>query len=1110
MSSRANAAQALSLMAILLLSTLLLPLATAEPNPDAPYMEEPGSGDATVTLTWTEPEDYSYAIQGYNIYRGTTLGHETMYRTVTGHATTSFVDTNLVNGRTYYYYVVAVNYYGASEPSNTVSCTPYGPPGVPTGLTGTTGDGSITLTWTAPYDDGGMPITGYRIYRGTASGAEIFLGTSVEPTYVDDGLTEGQTFYYYVTAITFIDEGAPSDEIRVVLGYNPGSITTLVATAGNGSITLTWTAPTDLGGMPITGYQIFRGTMPSAETFLANSLTNAYVDTNLVNGQTYYYRVAASNSAGSGPMSNEVSATPLSVPSAPTSFHVYKGDGQVIMAWSEPAVIGGTPIAGYRIYRGTAPGLEIFLDEVTDLTYTDTGLTNGLTYYYRVSAVNALGEGVATASLSVVPSTVPSAPTGLTARGSLDKIVLTWSAPTSSGGTNITGYKIYRGDERGTESLLLTVGNVLTFIDAGLGPGVTYYYYVVPKNSAGDGAPSVEVSATTFDVPEVPLEVSAHPGNASITLSWRAPSSDGGSPIIQYVIYRGVAPGEETLLTTVLGLSFEDEDLDNGQTYYYRVSAMNGVGEGALSSEVHSTPALEPGAPRSLTATPSSHQVTLSWSAPESDGGSPVTGYHIYRSQSSGGETFLTTVTSTSYVDGSLVNGVTYYYRVSAYNEIGEGALSSEVQAMPANPPGAPTGLRAVGGLGQMTLTWTAPSDNGGSAIIGYNIYRSLTPGGEGSVPIAAGVVQLTFTDTGLDSSTKYYYKVAAVNSIGPGQLSGEASNTTLYVPPRPTNLDVTDGNGVVDLSWSASTSGDGSPLTYKIYRYTASGQTVYVATVSTTSYRDSGLVNGIAYHYYITAVNATGESAPSTAISATPYTVPDAPIDLMAEASDGAVILQWASPSDNGGRPVTSYRLYWKSSADTEYRTVDVTTTAYYHAGLVNGQTYYFKVSAINEAGEGPTTEDAVAVPQAKPGVPTGLTAVGGDGKVELTWTAPADTAAIIGYRIYRGNTSTDLALHGVSTSTSYTDNDVVNGQTYYYHVATVNATGEGQMSAEVSAAPGGASHDLFSVLGQYSLEILIIIIVVLFVVGTIFIMVGKGMLSLGKDDDEDGQGRK
>src|SRR5438093_6269232 len=173
--------------------------------------------------------------------------------------------------------------------------------------------------------------------------------------------------------------------------------------------------------------------------------------------------------------------------------------------------------------------------------------------------------------------------------------------------------------------------------------------------------------------------------------------------------------------------SYSDTAVTNDVTYYYHVNAANNLGHHPLSNEASSTPTAPPpppsppSAPQNLAATGGNAQVTLTWQAPASNGGSPITNYKIYRGTTSGGETLVATIgNQLSYSDGGLTNGVTYYYQVSAVNNVGEGPKSNEASANPTAPatqPGAPQDLDATAGDATVTLTWSAPSSNGGSPI---------------------------------------------------------------------------------------------------------------------------------------------------------------------------------------------------------------------------------------------------------------------------------------------------------------------------------------------------------------------------------------------------------
>jgi titin len=186
--------------------------------------------------------------------------------------------------------------------------------------------------------------------------------------------------------------------------------------------------------------------------------------------------------------------------------------------------------------------------------------------------------------------------------------------------------------------------------------------------------------------PGPPLNLSAAAGSAKVTLTWAHPTSDGGTAITNYFIYRGTAAGGETSLTMVSNVtSFQDLAVTNGTTYFYKVAAKNDAGEGAKSNETFATPALAsaPSAPTNLRAGLAKPRgIALSWTAPAT-GGSPITGYQIYRGTSSGAETFFVDAGNlTSYKDTTAARGVTYWYTVVAVNAIGASPPSSEASAI--------------------------------------------------------------------------------------------------------------------------------------------------------------------------------------------------------------------------------------------------------------------------------------------------------------------------------------------------------------------------------------------------------------------------------------------
>jgi cellulose 1,4-beta-cellobiosidase len=179
-------------------------------------------------------------------------------------------------------------------------------PSAPTGLAATVGSGTVTLTWNAA-----AGATGYAVKRGSVSGGPYTtIATPAATSYTDGGLTNGSAYYYVVSASNSAGNSPNSSEVSATpIGAQPPAAPTgLMATKGNKQVVLNWNAVSGA-----TSYNVYRGTSPGAEgsTPIATGVTStSYTNTRLTNGKTYYYQVAAVNSAGTGPRSNEASATP--------------------------------------------------------------------------------------------------------------------------------------------------------------------------------------------------------------------------------------------------------------------------------------------------------------------------------------------------------------------------------------------------------------------------------------------------------------------------------------------------------------------------------------------------------------------------------------------------------------------------------------------------------------------------------------------------------------------------------------------------------------------------------------------------------------------------------
>ncbi|OPX65580.1 MAG: Fibronectin type III domain protein [Methanomassiliicoccales archaeon PtaB.Bin215] len=414
---------------------------------------------------------------------------------------------------------------------------------------------------------------------------------------------------------------------------------------------------------------------------LGNVLT--YLDFEVVNGQTYYYAISAVNGVGEGPLSVEVSETPASLPSAPLNLNAALDGDDVILNWERPLDDGGADLS-YNLYRGEVSGdlvLLIALGNVT--TYTDIDIGIGQTYFYQVTAENSVGEGPMSNEVSS-NTDLPSAPV-LSASSDGVAVTLTWTEPTDTGSSAITNYRVYRGPDSGSMSLLIEMGNVLTYEDDTGTVGQTYVYQVSAVNDQGEGPRSNLASAQLGSVPSEPIHIGAMTDGAGIVITWDEPEDDGGFSISGYKVYRGTSAASLNLKATVgVVLNYTDLDLVAGTEYYYAISAFNSKGEGTLSDVVMMQANSLPSAPIDLDADAGNGTVVLTWDAPSNTGGSPITGYKIYRGTSAATLTLLATVgLVTEYTDDTVTNGQTYYYKVSAVNAIGEGAMSELDEATP-------------------------------------------------------------------------------------------------------------------------------------------------------------------------------------------------------------------------------------------------------------------------------------------------------------------------------------------------------------------------------------------------------------------------------------------
>ena len=987
-------------------------------------------------------------------------------------------------------------------------------PGAPAGLTATLGDSKVSLSWTAPADDGGSQITDYIIeYTTDVSWNTFNDGTGTGTTATVTGLANNTTYHFRVSAVNAVGTGLPSDIASAMPFSIPAAPSRLHATAGDKSVSLAWAIPPgwhDPGDTPGYGYITeYRPVDGKWVKFSDEINHDRFVTvTGLTNGTKYEFRVIAVNPAGIGPASAIVTATPIARPDAPASLVVAAGDSKASLSWTAPGYDGGSKITDYIVeYRKDAGQWAKFNDGTSTTTSaTVTGLANGVKYEFRVRASTASGVGSPSNTASAMPFTVPGAPTTLIAFGDNLSAQLTWIAPTSNGGSQITDYIVeYRKD----------AGQWITFNDGtsteefatvtGLTNGTKYEFRVSAVNAANAGSPSNVASATPTSTPGTPTDLAATPGNAQVSLTWNAPSDAGQIAIIDYTVGYRSSNGQWKSHSSNAATSTSVTGLTNGVKYEFRVSAFNFAGMGPASATVTVMPFTVPEAPTDLTTVAKDGQVMLSWKAP-ADNGSRILDYVIKYMQDGTSKTITYsdgTGTGTTATVTGLTNSIKYNFYVSAVNAAGTGPLSAKVSATPfAAPtdppritvPGAPTGLAATPGNAQASLSWTAPTSTGGAAISDYTIQYKTASASQWSTFADGTSTGTTAAVTGLTNGIEYQFRISAVNSAGTGTPSGTASATPtaplpppprITVPGAPTGLAATPGNAQASLSWTAPTSTGGAAISdYTIQYKTASASqwsTFADGTSTGTTAAVTGLTNGIEYQFRISAVNSAGTGTPSGTASATPtaplpppprITVPGAPTGLAATPGNAQASLSWTAPTSTGGAAISDYTIQYKTASASQWSTfADGTSTGTTAAvtGLTNGIEYQFRISAVNSAGTGTPSGTASATPTAPlppppritvPGAPTGLAATPGNAQASLSWTAPTSTggAAISDYTIqYKTASASQWSTFadGTSTGTTAAVTGLTNGIEYQFRISAVNSAGTGTPSKVVSATP-------------------------------------------------------
>ena len=593
-----------------------------------------------------------------------------------------------------------------------------------------------------------------------------------------------------------------------------------------------------------------------------------------------------------------------------------------------------------------------------------------------------------------------------------------------------------------------------------------------------------------------------------VTLRWSAPSRDanGGelSGLAGFVVFRSLDNASAFVAVDTLAAGarqFDDSGLKNLTTYFYTLIAFDDNGNEssratAVQVQTFGPDEVAPAAPQNLAAVADENtvdQATLRWSAPsrDADGSdlSGLAGFVVFRSEGNA-NSFVPVDTlaadARQFDDSGLESLTTYFYTLTAFDAVGNESSRAVAVQVQTSGLAAPSGLSAIGRIGQIQLSWQAANDD---QVIGYNVYRSTrSDAGYVRLPSREGTAfttgQTTYVDSNLSADALFFYQIEAVGPDGLlSQRTGfvdAAVDRDQSPPAAPSDLSAiaaTDQEEIT-LNWNASnTDRSGGELTgltaYIIFR--SKDTATALAAIDTvdgtiTTFVDTGLEPSTVYFYTLSATDANGNLSPRSAIISALTSGIASPANVSAGGGISRVTVSWQASTLED---LQGYNVYRSTRSDQGYvRLAGIESTPYttgqttfIDSGLVGDTIFFYRVATVTDQGESEFSAFSGATVQVDTRAPSQPTFVDGEAapddpeRMNLNWKAPttdingALLTGLSSYLIFRAdNLAGPFDLVGNSPTNTYSDTGLVAQTIYYYQV--VASDEDGNLSPRSSTA--------------------------------------------------------